>query len=121
MKILLDQGLPIGAVKILEEAGIDAVHASSIGLSKASDLDILAYAEKHEMIIVTLDADFHALIAISGKKQPSVIRIREEGLRSTSLSILLINILNHTKDKLGSGVLITATLEKLRIRKLPIL
>ena len=42
--LLLDQGLPLSAVAHLRTIGIDAVHASEIGLSTADDATILEYA-----------------------------------------------------------------------------
>ena len=78
MKLLLDQGLPRSAVTWLEEAGIDTVHVAEIGLSAADDTDILQRARDDERVVVTLDADFHALLALSAATSPSVIRIRIE-------------------------------------------
>jgi predicted nuclease of predicted toxin-antitoxin system len=64
----------------LRDAGWDAVHAIELGLSRASDASILDYARTDQRVICTLDADFHALLVTSGYGNPSVIRIRQEGL-----------------------------------------
>lgn len=61
MQLLLDQGLPRSAAILLSEAGIDAIHVAQIGLSAAEDTEILQKAQEEERIVVTLDADFHAI------------------------------------------------------------
>ncbi len=76
MRLLLDQGLPRSAVEILSQSGVETVHVGDIGLASADDLAIIDYAEQHGQVVVTLDADFHAHLAISGAAKPSVIRIR---------------------------------------------
>ena len=77
--ILLDQGLPRDAAEQLRAAGVECTHVGEIGMSAASDTDILEYARDAGRIIVTLDADFHAILVVSGMSNPSVIRIRIEG------------------------------------------
>jgi len=84
MKLLLDQGLPRSTVFPLRTAGIDAVHVGEKSLATAPDSLILDIARREQCIVVTLDADFHALLALSGAAGPSVIRIRIEGLRADS-------------------------------------
>jgi predicted nuclease of predicted toxin-antitoxin system len=86
MKLLLDQGLPRSAVTLLIEAGIDTIHVAEIGLSAANDTDILQKARDDERVVVTFDADFHALLALSVATSPSVIRIRIERLRAPALT-----------------------------------
>ena len=81
MKLLLDQGLPRLAASILTNAGINTLHVGEIGMATAEDWEILARAHQEQRIVVTLDADFHTLLALSGAKSPSVIRLRIEGLR----------------------------------------
>lgn len=65
IKIVLDQGLPRSAAELLRQQGWDATHVGEIGLATASDQAILKHAEQQGSTVVTLDADFHALLAVS--------------------------------------------------------
>ena len=120
IKILLDQGLPRSAVARLRESGWDAVHAYAIGLSRASDQAILAYARHERRIVVTLDADFHALLAVTNADAPSVIRIRQEGLHGTKLAELLLRIWPRIERQIMQGAMVTVTETVIRIRQLPV-
>jgi predicted nuclease of predicted toxin-antitoxin system len=64
MKLLLDQGTPRRTAAWLRQSGWDAVHTGEAGLSTAEDAQILEIARKQERVVVTLDADFHTMIAI---------------------------------------------------------
>src|SRR5215472_14096248 len=100
MRLLLDQGLPRSTVFHLRSVGIEAVHVGDRGLATASDTRILEIGNQEDMAVVTSDADFHALLVLSGAAGPSVIRIRIEGLRAEDLSSLLANVLEVCKDDL---------------------
>jgi predicted nuclease of predicted toxin-antitoxin system len=121
MKLLLDQGLPRSTILLLKAAGIEAAHAGDSGLATASDAAILDFARQEGMVIVTLDADFHALLALSGAEGPSVIRIRIEGLRADQLAGMLVSVLKLCRDDLVKGALVTVTENRVRIRQLPLL
>ena len=120
MKLLLDQGLPRSAANALREAGHVAAHAGEIGLATATDSDIIERARSEDWIIVTLDADFHAQIVLDERASPSVIRIREEGLRAEALVHLLLEIIRTCGDDLVKGAFVSATREQARVRCLPI-
>ena len=72
--------LPRSTVLYLQNYGIEAVHVGGRGLATTSDSKILDFGNQEGMVIVTLDADFHTLLALSGLAGPSVIRIRIESL-----------------------------------------
>lgn len=120
MKLLLDQGLPRSAVQRLREADMDALHTGQCGLASASDKEVLSLAEREGRIVVTLDADFHALLAVSGAEGPSVIRIRLEGLRGEALVSLLQTILDRCGEDLRRGALVTVTESRMRVHHLPV-
>lgn len=119
-RFLLDQGLPRSAVNYLRDAGWDIVHTYDIGLSRAPDSQILDYARHEERVCVTLDADFHALLAVSNADSPSVIRIRQEGLRGLQLAELLLQIRPQVEQHLAQGAMVTVDYKSVRIRHLPI-
>ena len=110
MRWLLDQGLPRSAAALLREKGIDATHVGEISMAQSKDIEIL----------VTLDADFHALLAISGASGPSVIRVREEGLKGPAICQLILRLHDQFKDSLEKGCVLTATSTQARLRLLPI-
>jgi predicted nuclease of predicted toxin-antitoxin system len=120
MKLLLDQGLPRTTVFPLRAAGIDAAHVGERALATAPDSLILDIARQEQLIVVTLDADFHALLALSGAAGPSVIRIRIEGLRADRLASLLVDVLKLCADDLTHGAMISVSENGVRVRRLPL-
>ena len=116
MRLLLDQGLPRTAADLLRSAGMDAVHTGECGLATASDIAILEYTRAEDAIVVTLDADFHALMALSGATQPSVIRIRIERLRAAPLADFLQTVLAQCRDDLAAGALVSVDRRRVRVR-----
>lgn len=120
MRWLLDQGLPRSAAAILNDAHEDAIHVGDVGMGEAPDLTILRHGFSENRIIVTLDADFHAWLALSGSSKPSVIRIREEGMKGPQLAALLLRIAGQFKTELHSGCVMTFLGGKIRYRALPL-
>jgi predicted nuclease of predicted toxin-antitoxin system len=119
-RLLLDQGLPRSTTALLSQGGWDVVHVSEIGMSRADDREILGRARADSRVCVTLDADFHSLLATSGERGPSVIRIRKEGLDADALAALLQTIWSRVEDALASGALVTISERSIRARRLPI-
>ena len=121
MKLLLDQGLPRSAADLLRHAGIETIHVAEIGMSSAEDADIIRHGLEQQSVIVTLDADFHALLALSGASAPSVIRLRVEGLRAAQLVTLLEQLIEQFDEDLEQGSLLTVQQTRVRVRRLPLL
>ena len=121
MRLLLDQGLTRSTVHHLDAAGIESAHVGEKGLATATDAKIIDFARQGGWIVVTLDADFHILLALSGATSPSVVRIRIEGQRAEGLATLLVNVLKVCKDDLVQGAMVSVTENGARIRRLPLL
>lgn len=120
IKILLDQGLPYSAAGLLRERGQDAQHVSERGMSRAEDIAIIELARLEQRMVVTLDADFHALLALTGASGPSVLRIRTEGLKAEPVTSLIERVLALASDELRHGAMVTIADGKIRIKRLPI-
>lgn len=120
MKFPLDQGLPRSAAKLLRSQGINAVRAREIGLASAADLEILMRSREERRVVVALDADFHALMALSGATEPSVIRIRKEGLTASPLVELILDVVSLCEVDLDAGALVTVRPDAIKVHKLPI-
>ncbi len=120
MKLLLDQGLPRSAAALLSDRGFDMVRAGDIGLAAATDAAILDQARIDGRTIVTLDADFHALVALAGASGPSVIRIREEGLKGPDLAELIAETVGLRQADLDSGAVVTVRSGSVRVWRLPV-
>ena len=119
-KILLDQGLPRSAVKILRDKGWEVLHTGDIGLDRATDREILDYARNESRVVITLDSDFHAILAVENAASPSVIRIRREGLKGPELSELIMKTWPKIQNIIKEGAMVTITENAIRIRKIPL-
>jgi predicted nuclease of predicted toxin-antitoxin system len=120
MKLLLDQGLPHSAAALLRNVDIDTVHTGEVGLGTVDDSVIIEWARFEERVIVTLDADFHAQLALTDAVSPSAIRIRIEGLRAQAICELLQTIISDWHDELDTGVVMTVQPGRIRFRYLPL-
>jgi predicted nuclease of predicted toxin-antitoxin system len=99
--------------------GIEAVHAGECGFAKASDQAILDEARVQSQTIVTLDSDFHTILAVEGARKPSVVRFRWEGLRGPEMANLIAQVVETTRDELELGAVVSVRPGGLRLRLLP--
>ena len=120
MKLLLDQGLPRSTVRHLADKGIVAEHVGDLGMARAADAHILSVARERQAVVVTLDADFHALLAASRATAPSVVRIRIEGLNGEQAASLLAQVLAVAGAEIKAGAVVSVTERRIRVRLLPI-
>ena len=120
MRWLLDQGLPRTTASLLRAQGEDAVHTAEIQLSTSPDEEILKAAASENRIIVTLDADFHRHLVLNQSSQPSVVRLREEGLKAADIVAILNKLMASFEASLTHGCVISYQRNKVRLRALPL-
>lgn len=120
MRLVLDQGVPRDAAAGLRAQGYDCLHVGEVGMSKATDEEILAFSLERRAVVVTLDADFHTILAVARAGGPSVIRLRLQGLDAPRIVELVQRIATGFQADLKSGSLLTAKAHKTTCHRLPI-
>ena len=120
MRLFLDQGVPRDAAVRLRDLGYECMHAGEIGMGKSSDDEILAWSLGKNAIVVTLDADFHTILAVSRASGPSVIRLRMQGLGAWQVVELVQSVFAGFGDDLKRGSLVTVKAHKVTCHRLPI-
>lgn len=121
MMFMLDQGVARSAADVLRASGHDAVHVADVGLGESPDEEIVLAATSPPRVIVSVDADFHAIIAISGKAGPSCIRLRIQRLKGPDVAAWVLRVVGAFGDSLETGVLVTVDeAGTMRMRALPI-
>ena len=119
MKILVDMNLSPDWVKVLERAGWEAVHWSTVGDMRAPDEKIMSWARQNGYIVFTHDLDFGVLLALTRAESPSVIQVRTQDVFPDVLGNRLIKVLREHESALGKGALLTVDEGKARVRVLP--
>lgn len=120
IRILLDQGLPRSTAEFLRSEGWDVLHVGDIGMSRSSDTQILEYARREHRVIITLDSDFHTILALANASAPSVIRLRLEGLKGLELAYLIRKLIPRIAPQLKKGAMVSVSDSRIRIRTIPL-
>ena len=120
MKLLLDMNIPLKYVRLLKEKGFEALHWSDIGNPKALDDQIMAYARKHDLTVVTYDLDFSAILSLTHDLKPSVVQVRATLPHATQIVSLIAIAISQNNDSLQNGAIMTIDTTKVRVRLLPL-
>lgn len=65
-----------------------------------------------------MDADFHALLSVSGSAGPLVVRIRIDSLRAAELATLILDVIRRCDTDLLHGALVSVGPAYIRWRRL---
>ena len=107
-------------VEGLRKIGWNIIRVSEILGKKAKDIEILAYAQDHNKVVITQDLDFSALLAVRGFNKPSVINLRFGNARPDFVTERIIEIVEEMENELEEGVVISVDESSARYRNLPI-
>ena len=120
MRFLLDQPISWMVGELLQSAGYEVVHTSTLGLAHAKDDEIIDHAAEHGYVIVTQDTDFGMLLSSAGRKLPSAIIFRMRDGRPAIQARVLLENLARFEDAVREGAVVVVTDAAFRIRRLPI-
>jgi predicted nuclease of predicted toxin-antitoxin system len=101
MKLLLDENLSYRIVSLLQDAYPDTTQVKLIGLERADDRTIWAFAKTNGYTIVTKDDDFQDLLGLNGHP-PKVIQLLIGNTTNEAVARALLNnvaaIMNTLED-----------------------
>lgn len=120
MKLLVDMNLSPRWVDLLMQSRLEAVHWSTIGRPQALDEEIMAYAAKHDYVVLTNDLDFSAILAVTHGEKPSVVQLRSGNLSPDVIGQQTIKALLQLADHLQEGALVNVEPLRTRVRLLPL-
>ena len=121
MKFVFDMNLGHDWVKLFSSNNLEAVHWSQVGEAAAKDTYIMEWALQNTAVIVTQDLDFAHLHAIAGSQFPSIVQIRHDDLRPSSIGNTVMLAIQNTEALLRKGAVLTVEPPLARIRPLPII
>ena len=118
-KLLVDMNLSPEWVPALGKHGWQAVHWSTVGDPRASDMDIMDWAAAHQYVVFTHDLDFGSMLALSHGAGPSVLQIRTQDTLRDSLAGSVVAALTQHRSDLSAGALVVVDESRSRVRVLP--
>ena len=104
----------------LTAQGHDAVHASDLGLGRASDVTIIARARQETRTIVTADLDYPRLLALAQSTEPSLILFRDGDWSEADVIARMGEALAALTEADIAQSIIVIEKERLRRRRLPL-
>lgn len=120
MRLLLDECLPPRAATLLSDWGHDVATVADLGMSGATDVDVLSAAARQGRLLVTLDTDFGGLLAHNAAA-PSVLLIRRRDHRADAIAAVVADVIASSSAALESGALAVVGERTVRLRELPLM
>ena len=118
MRFLLDQDVYAVTASFLRSLGHDVVTAAQLGLSQASDVQLVTTAKQQDRLFVTRDSDFGELVFV-GQIRTGVIYLRIlPSTRNAVHAELQSAIEGYSERELMSAFLVVEP-GRHRFRKLP--
>lgn len=89
MRVLCDVHIPYRLINRLRQLGVDATHVNRIlDGSKTKDIDIAAFVDTHQMLLITKDGDFRNSHFLNGTPK-HILRLTFGNLSNTDLITLV--------------------------------
>ena len=120
MKLVVDMNLSPDWVAVLQRHGWETVHWSTVGNPRATDPEIMAWANASGHVVFTHDLGFGGLLAATDAGGPSVIQVRTQDVTPAHLEPVLVAALRSHQSVLEEGALVTVDEARSRVRILPI-
>ena len=120
MKLVVDMNLSPAWVPVLQAAGHEVVHWSTIGDPRAPDSQLMAWARQEGCVVLTHDLDFGTILALTQETGPSVIQVRTQDVTPSAIGTVVLSALRQFAGELERGALLVVEESRQRVRVLPL-
>ena len=120
LRVVVDMNLSPQWIPLLEQAGWEAVHWSTIGDPRADDATIMSWALDHDHVVFTHDLDFGTALALTHTGKPSVVQVRARRVLPEHMRAMVLAALKQFEQELTMGALVVVEPAKSRARILPL-
>ena len=104
----------------LIDKGHNAVHASDIGLAKASDAEILGRAKQEVRTVITVDLDYSRLLVLTRVAEPSLILFRSGNWSESDVIARMHELLQSLSETDIEQSILIVDRQRVRRRRLPL-
>ena len=117
MRLLVDENVGGGVVRLLQEAGHDVVAVKDI-MGGAPDADVLGHAQHEQRVLITFDKDFGELAVRLGRSAAAgVILLRLPMANPAVVAIRICAVVGSRDDWTNHYAVVDE--RKIRLRPLP--
>lgn len=120
MKFIIDMPLSPELGQWLNSKGHDAIHASKVGLDRASDEVILEKGRTEKRIVITADLDYARILALTGAAEPGLVLFRGGNYNDRQAIDRLDRALEVIPENDFENSMIVIDKSRIRRRSLPI-
>ncbi len=107
MNLFADECVYKITVDLLRSWGHDVLTAQEVGLSGKPDEEILAYAVRHERVLITIDMDFSNIRHYTPESHRGIIVAKIRPRNADAVHKVLQHLLNNIKpDRLNTSLVI---------------
>ncbi|MBZ5516043.1 MAG: DUF5615 family PIN-like protein [Acidobacteriia bacterium] len=117
MNFLANMGISPRTVEFLKELGHQAVRLSDLGLSGASDIEVIKRATTQGQVVLTFDLDYPALLALRAKERVSAVIFRTVTADPNWINSRLLQCLPLVEDALREGAIVVVEDDRVRVRR----
>lgn len=120
MRLIADIHISPRTVQELIKSGHDVLRVNEVLSFTATDEEIVVKAIEDDRTNLTQDLDFSSIIALAGKRRPSLISLRLASSRIEYVSDLLCKVLPSLETQTKEGAIIAIEDQRIRSRPLPL-
>jgi|SRR3990167_3098944 len=117
MRLLADESTPFNLVQHIRSLNVEISTAKEEGLSGKNDEEVLSFAVKNKLTLITADIEFGNILLYPPASHLGVIVIRYSPRVTPELLQVISNFIRQSKDTNLSKTLVVIDKNKYRVRR----